>query len=211
MSNVRHKCFYRRHLPHYQPLGATLFVTFRLAGSLPVAVVDELENCRREVEQRLNRIDDLEERSRQADLENRISFGQWDAALHSRSVGPFWLSEVAVGDMVAESLRFRDGRVCRLEAFSIMPNHVHLVLTPLQKADGEFHALPTILHSLKRHTAYQANLLLGRRGQFWQDESYDHVVRDEAEYNRIVTYVLNNPVKAGLAASWDEWRWNYRV
>jgi len=71
--------------------------------------------------------------------------------------------------------------------------------------------LPTILHSLKRHTAYQANLLLGRRVQFLQDESYDHVVRDEAEYNRIVTYVLNNPVKAGLAASWDKWRWNYRL
>ena len=51
--------------------------------------------------------------------------------------------------------------------------------------------------------------MLGRSGAFWQHENYDHVVRDEAELNRIVAYVLDNPVRAGLAQSREEWKWSY--
>jgi len=50
---------------------------------------------------------------------------------------------------------------------------------------------------------------LGRRGAFWAHESFDRYVRDEREWERTVAYVLNNPVKAGLAQNWQEWRWNY--
>jgi hypothetical protein len=111
MSNLDYRPFYRQHLPHYQPLGATLFVFLRLANALPVAVLDELNALRRDIERRLQQIEDPEERSRQASLEARISFGRWDAALHARSVGPFWLSDSRVADMVADSLHFRDGQV----------------------------------------------------------------------------------------------------
>lgn len=65
------------------------------------------------------------------------------------------------------------------------------------------------MHSLKRYTAVEANKLLGRQGQFWQHESYDHVVRDEAELNRVRDYVLKNPVKVGLVESPAEWPWSY--
>ena len=65
------------------------------------------------------------------------------------------------------------------------------------------------MRSLKGRTVREANLVLGRRGAFWQHENYDHVVRDEAELGRIVTYVLGNPVKAGLAARREEWEWSY--
>jgi REP element-mobilizing transposase RayT len=75
--------------------------------------------------------------------------------------------------------------------------------------DGTFHSLASIMHSLKRHTARQANLILGRTGDFWHHESYDHVVRDLDQYRRIVDYVLNNPVKAGLVAEWQDWPWGY--
>ncbi|MAU00364.1 MAG: hypothetical protein CL608_24750 [Anaerolineaceae bacterium] len=61
------------------------------------------------------------------------------------------------------------------------------------------------MHSLKRYTAVEANKVLGRQGQFWQHESYDHIVRDEAELQRIRQYVLNNPVKAGLVDSAEQW------
>lgn len=211
MSNLDYKPFYRQHLPHYQPPGATLFVTIRLANSLPILVLRELDELRREAEQRLQRIEDPAERGRQADLEARISFGRWDTALHTLSAGPFWLSDPRVADMIADSLHYRDGKVYTLDAFSIMSNHVHIVISPLAKSDGTFHALPAIMHSLKRYTASQANLLLGREGEFWQGESYDHVVRDEAEYRRIVAYVLSNPVKAGMVETWEQWRWNYRA
>jgi REP element-mobilizing transposase RayT len=80
---------------------------------------------------------------------------------------------------------------------------------PLTKPDGTYHSLVSIMHSLKRYTARQANLLLVREGQFWQHESYDHVVRDEAERVRIVSYFLSNPEKAGLVASGAAWPWLY--
>ena len=64
-------------------------------------------------------------------------------------------------------------------------------------------------HFPKGYTAHKANRLLGRKGAFWQQESYDHVVRDANEWQRIVTYVLNNPVKAGLVDRWEKWQWSY--
>ena len=58
--------------------------------------------------------------------------------------------------------------------------------------------LAEIMHSLKSYTANRCNRILGRTGPFWQDESYDHWVRDEDELVRVIEYVENNPVKAGL-------------
>lgn len=66
-----------------------------------------------------------------------------------------------------------------------------------------------VLENLKWYTALRCNEALGMGGAFWQHESYDHVVRDSEELERIVWYVLNNPVKAGLVKSWGEWRWAY--
>jgi len=65
------------------------------------------------------------------------------------------------------------------------------------------------MHSLKGFTATQANRVLRRKGEFWGHESYDHFVRNENELGRIIRYVLNNPVKAGLAARWQDWPWSY--
>ncbi|HCA80801.1 MAG TPA: hypothetical protein DEP53_13820 [Bacteroidetes bacterium] len=65
------------------------------------------------------------------------------------------------------------------------------------------------MQSLKRHTAREANKILGRRGAFWQDESYDHVIRNSEELERIVLYVLHNPVKAGFVKNWRDWKWSY--
>ncbi len=91
-----------------------------------------------------------------------------------------------------------------------MPNHVHTVCRVNGPGDDRQPApLHKIMQSLKRHTARQANRVLGRQGAFWQEESYDHPVRDEGELDRVVAYVLGNPVRAGLAEKWDEWPWSY--
>lgn len=209
MSKLEYQPFYRRHLPHLQPPGATLFITFRLVGSLPSEVLQQLCAETKRVDAILARISSSQERVQRAYLEQRRLFGGWDAELHMTQDGPFWLQEPQVAAMVAESLHYRSDRVYDLDAFCIMPNHVHVVFTPLLKADGTYHAMSAIMHSLKRYTARQANLMLGRGGDFWQHENYDHVVRDEAEWHRIITYVLNNPVKAGLVKQWDEWPWTY--
>jgi hypothetical protein len=70
-------------------------------------------------------------------------------------------------------------------------------------------ALSLILFSIKRYTAREANKILGRKGAFWQHESYDHVVRDGNELSRIIRYVKENPVKAGLVNDWKDWKWSY--
>ena len=209
MSNLEYKPFYRRHLPPIQPPGATLFITFRLAGSIPAEMLQQLRAEADRVEATLAQISDPQERAKRAYLEQRRLFGKWDRALDMTQDGPFWLRDPRIADLVAESMHYRDGRVYDLEAFCIIPNHVHIVYTPLPKEDGTYHAMAAIMHSLKRYTARESNLLLGREGQFWQHENYDHVVRDEAELERIIRYVLNNPVKAGLVQHWEEGPWSY--
>ncbi len=209
MGNLEYQFFYQRHLPHYQPPGATLFVTFRLANSVPAVVWQRLLEEAEQSRITLDRIPDPQERARQADLAQRRLFGKWDRALDTASSGPFWLRERPVVNLVSESLQHSNGQVYDLDAFCIMPNHVHLVFTPLIEADGKYCAMSTIMHSLKRYTAREANRLLGREGEFWQHENYDHVVRDEAEWHRIVTYVLNNPVAAGLVPRREDWEWSY--
>lgn len=206
---TEHREFYRRHLPHWQPDGAMLFITFRLAGSLPRAVIAALEEqCERE-EEALRDIQDVQERRKRAYLNTRRAFGRWDTALDRATTGPQWLANSQIAAIVVEALHYRHERVYDLVAFCVMPNHVHLVCTPLQCEDGTYHALRRILQSLKRYTARESNKILQRRGAFWQSESYDRVIRDEAELERIIQYVLDNPVKAGLVPNWKAWPWTY--
>jgi REP element-mobilizing transposase RayT len=79
-----------------------------------------------------------------------------------------------------------------------MPNHVHAVLQPMPG-----HDLPEILHSWKSYTAKEINQMLGVKGQLWEAEYYDHLIRDERDFEAQIEYVLANPMKAGLR----EWKW----
>ncbi|GAG26629.1 unnamed protein product [marine sediment metagenome] len=166
LNTLEFKPFYRRHLPHIQLPGATLFITFRLAGSIPAKVIQQLRAEARRGEGALTRIPDHQERTNRAYREQRRLFGKWDTALDTTQDGPSWLRDPRIADLVAESLHHRDGRVYDLDAFCVMPNHVHVVYIPLPKADGTYHAISAIMHSLKRYTARQSNLLLGREGSF---------------------------------------------
>jgi putative transposase len=201
---------YRRNLPHYQPEQATLFVTFRLAGSIPMVVLRRLAEEHEQAIVALQHQPESAARDGRLYLEQRRAFGKWDAALDAPDGNsPRWLEDPRIAQLVVDSLHYRHGRVYYLHAFCVMPNHGHVVFTPLKKEDGTFYSLAAIMHSLKRYTARQANLILGREGDFWHHESYDHVVRDLEEYRRIVAYVLNNPVKAGLVREWQDWPWSY--
>lgn len=207
MNEYRH--YYRRHLPHYQPAGATLFVTIRLARSLPYHVIGRLAAEARQFMTVLNTVDGSAERAAFIYREYRRAFGRWDTALDKSMTGPAWLRQGSIAAIVAESLHWRHGRVYVLLAYCIMPNHVHLVIRVLPDQRGVPRPLESILHSLKRFTAGKANQLLGRQGAFWQRESYDHVIRDAGELERIIAYVRNNPVKAGLVDQWQEWPYTY--
>jgi len=179
--------FYCRKLPHWHPdLSETafLFVTWRLAGSVPQT-------------RRLQPSPTVPHNAGRA-------FLALDREADRAAFGPVWLQDARVARLVADSLLrgARDRQFYVLRAWVIMPNHVHVVLQPKT-------SLPVITRWLKGSTARKANLLLGRTGEtFWQDESFDHGVRDEAELERIVGYVEHNPVSAGLAASPADWPWS---
>ena len=84
-----------------------------------------------------------------------------------------------------------------------MPNHVHLVLWPMPG-----YSLSEILKSRKQFTARQANRVLGTTGvPFWQAESFDHWIHSDEEMARIIRYIRENPVKAGLCDQPEKWRW----
>jgi putative transposase len=237
MGNLDYKLLYQRNLPHFQPIGGRFFITFRLAGSLPQAVLRRWasENV---VSQRQRKrlhpastsgIEDGErdetvlspdEPVSHSTLEmNRRRFIEFETLLHRVAAGPTWLADARVAKTVADAIIYRSDTVYRLDAYCIMPNHVHMVFSPLPDADRisdstmsaeeAERSLSSIMHSLKTYTAHEANKLLAREGQFWERENYDHMVRDEAEWLRTLAYVVNNPVKAGLARDWREWRYSY--
>jgi REP element-mobilizing transposase RayT len=196
------KEFYRRHLPHWQPRDAVFFVTFRLKNSLPSEIIIALKDERERAKLALEKLSETEKDS-QNYIDERRYFGKWDAYLDKAEFGPRWLAQPEIASIVNEAIHYRDGKIINLHAFCIMSNHVHMVFS---RSDCQPDLpLGKIMQSLKRHTSRQANLILGREGAFWQDESYDHVIRDV----RIINYVLENPVKAGLVAQWDEWQWTY--
>ena len=116
-----------------------------------------------------------------------------DRCLDRAVNGPLYLRQPAIARIVVDSLH-RGTHLGHYDrgAFVVMANHVHALLLP--KVDPS-----RLLQSMKGFTAREANRILGRTGEpFWQAESYDHWVRDEREYPRIVAYIENNPVKAGL-------------
>jgi REP element-mobilizing transposase RayT len=104
--------------------------------------------------------------------------------------------------MMVEAILFRDPEQYMLHSIVVMPNHVHILMTPRTNVS-------TIIRSLKRFTARQANRMLGLTGtRFWQDESYDRLVRDDEEFARIARYIEMNPVRAGLVSRPEEFRWS---
>jgi len=163
-----------RKLPHLDAESTTQFVTFRLCDSMPQTL---LEKWRKESD------DDARFRKR---IESFLDSGH----------GVCWLKETAVAEMIAETLKFHEGKKYRLHAWVIMPNHGHLLLTPLPGVH-----LPSVMHSIKSYTAQMANKILKRKGQFWQHESFDRYIRDSRHFNAVVRYIENNPVKAGLCES----------
>ena len=173
--------FYRRRLPHLYDIGHPIFLTWRLHDSLPA-----------------NRAFPT------ANLPSGKAFAALDRLLDEARSGPLYLGQPALAEMVVEAIH-RNSSVLGhyvLHAFAIMPNHVHLLVSPLVP-------LPKLTRSLKGITSKRANEMLALTGcPFWQEESYDHLVRNEREFERIRFYIEHNPVRAGLVKEADRYRWS---
>ena len=223
--------YYKRNLPHYQLEGYSYFVTFRLAGSLPLSVINKLKNDReKELEEILN-IKGQKLKAEKYYESQRNYFAKFDGFLDKNKKGPHWLKNKKVAEIVKEAIHRRDKIEYDLIAYTIMPNHVHIAFTPIVDRDlsrsylenlndtsandinvvlhNRNYLVTEILRKLKGSTSRECNKFLNRTGSFWQHESYDHVIRDEKELKRLVEYVLNNPVKIGLTDDPYNYQWNY--
>jgi REP element-mobilizing transposase RayT len=169
-----------RRLPHSYPEGRWLFLTWTLHGSLPAGKLPP-----------------------PAKATSGEAFAWIDRYLDNTRTGPQFLRQASIAQAVVDSL-YTGVNLGHYELgpFVIMANHVHVLLRPLV-------APPQLLKALKGSTAREANRLLNRTGeQFWQRESYDHWVRDQAEWNRIASYIEKNPVRAGLVSRIEEYPWS---
>jgi putative transposase len=170
----------RGRLPHQFPEGKWIFATWHLHGSIPHARYPP---------------------------PGKVSAGKafvWmDRYLDTTVEGPMYLVlEPIAGIVVASLERGQELGHHDLGAWVLMTNHVHVLLLPKVPP-------PHLFRALKGVTAREANRILGRSGEtFWQAESYDHWVRDDAEMRRITAYIENNPVKAGLVDRPEDYRWS---
>lgn len=187
---------YSRNLPHWRQDGATYFVTFRLADSIPVAKVCQWRterNCWYEAHGLTSNLTDAEwqERYRALPASDRSAFERRTARQLLIELdechGSCLLQESGGASVVADSLRHFDGERYRCGDFCVMPNHVHWLVLPQSGYE-----LENILSSIKGFTAQRVNKALGRGGQVWQRESYDRLVRDAAELLRTRCYIENN-------------------
>ncbi len=182
--------FYRRNLPHWHPEDRAVFLTWRLYGSLPAAVVRAARTARNGCA------------TEEQDSPGK-RFKLLDAALDSATFGPRWLADREIADYTEYPI-LRGAELGRYElhAFVIMPNHVHVLLEPRL-------ALAKITGVMKGVAARDGNATLDRIGKpFWQDESFDHWVRNSAEFDRIRYYIEWNPVSANLVAKPEDWHWS---
>ena len=189
----------RGHLPHWDQEGATYFITWRTADSIPKAVWEQwrneraawlaehgidptLEDWRKYVEE-LSEAERKDFRRFSKALENEVDAGH----------GACLLRRAELAGIVADSLRFFDGTRYTLGDFVVMPNHVHLLVGGMARE-----AMRKQVESWKKWSAIKINEASGRRGRFWQDENFDHLVRNEASFVTFRDYIAQNPVKAGL-------------
>jgi REP element-mobilizing transposase RayT len=172
---------YRRRLPHDYETERPVFLTWRLYDSLPP-----------------------DRAFPTAALASGQAFVAMDRLLDEARAGAFHLRQPAIADMIVEAIQYNANILGHdvLHAFVVMPNHVHLLATPAVP-------LPKLTKSLKGITAKRAYAMLALTGRsFWQEESYDHLVRHAREFEKIRNYIEGNPVRAGLVKEASEYRWS---
>jgi REP element-mobilizing transposase RayT len=191
----------RGRLPHWETETGLYFVTFRLADSLPLPVLEKIVKRQRvlEVAKRTGANLLPEQKVLVAELSVKKIEDYFD-----RGIGACLLRNPQIGELVASALHFWHRKRYRLVAWCVMPNHVHVIF---RLFSGQ--QLADVVRSWKTFTARKANRILGRAGTFWQREYYDRLIREEGELDRAIEYVLSNPERAGLSG-W-KWVWNAGV
>lgn len=208
----------RKYLPHFENQRYQM-ITYRLYDSVPREVI---EQWKREVEvgvgvqasslqnqragsPRSNASSDIDVKragsphSNSKEREKLVMIDKYEDS----GVGQCFMRDDRVAQIVKDTLFYYDGKKYKIIAWCIMPNHVHILIEVFNGF-----SLSEIIHSWKSFSANQINKLLNRTGQVWMMEYFDRYIRDYDHFEKVVNYIHNNPVKAGLVKSPSEYRWS---
>jgi len=203
----------RGYLPHFDRSTVTQHVTFHLADSLAKTVIECMEG-------ELRRFP-----IKSREVERRKKIEAWIDAGHGSCI----LREPEIAAIIRDSLRFFDGQRYHLRAWVVMPNHVHVLVQPIRGW-----TIAKIVTSWKKFTARQIGEFRRKAGEVdpgkfdipiglkqriterdgrdservWHPEYWDRYMRDEDHFRQVIEYIHQNPVKAGLVAKAEEWRWS---
>lgn len=186
----------QRRLPHLEISNGIYFITFRLADSIPQSVLREIEIERQNFLAKIKKLN--RELTPAESLRANELFSDRIELFLDKGIGSCHLANPEIAEVVAKALQHFNGKRYQLNAWCIMPNHVHVIVRLFPEQN-----LAKTLHSWKSFTANIINKILRTQGQFWQREYYDRLIRDEAEFYRLVQYVTDNPAKANL----PDWQW----
>ena len=105
-------------------------------------------------------------------------------------------------DVIVSALKYFDAKHYDLIGYVVMDDHVHVLVTPFDN-----YPLEKIVHSWKSYTAHKLQRESGRQGKIWQEEYFDHIIRDENEFLEKAQYILTNPLKTWPEIEEYEWVW----
>lgn len=189
-----------RFLPHWFQTGATYFVSFRTADSMPASVLQRwLDERRAWLSAHGINPDDPDWHGSLQKLapESRAVYHRtFTSAFHDHldaGHGECLLRRPELSEVVATTILHFDRERYHISDFVVMPNHVHVLMGLI----GET-LLKDICYSWKKFTARRINVLTGHAGHFWQGESFDHMVRSPEQFEYLRDYIAENPRKAGL-------------
>jgi type I restriction enzyme R subunit len=200
----------RRNLPHWDVPNATYFVTTCLKGSISAQGLLDIARYRREIQIRPAPKDMSPDDWRVQCW--KLNFARLDHWL-DKSDGISTLQDPRLAQIVVDAMRYFAEERYELLGYVIMPSHYHWVFQPQEDwiknlGDDDRSPRERIMYSLNRFTSNQCNKLIERKGSFWQNESYDHWIRDVDELDRILRYIEENPVKAGLVDQPEKWQFS---
>jgi REP element-mobilizing transposase RayT len=217
---------YEQALPHWRQEGASYFVTFRLADSLPQSKLRELREFKAEWERRQRSVEFI---PREQPLEAERCWRGLKSTLRDelarevmqrveewldQGMGSCALRSPEAADAVVAEMERGEGTLFEVGCRVVMPNHVHAIVQPLDPA----FPLEKVLKRWKGASAVAINRLQQRTGTLWQRESFDRIIRDEEHLWRAIQYIGRNPQKAGLSNAqtqlwirpeWVECGWNF--
>ena len=190
---------HRLRLPHWRQWGRTYFVTARLADSVPSGVAADWRR-RRDAWLRGHGLSSSAELDRLTEAQRHEYHREFTAKYHTlldAGHGECVLAQARCADILAARLDAGDGTAYELDAWCVMPNHLHALVHPAEKV-----TLGEIVRHWKGGSAYEINRALSRSGKLWQPEAFDHIVRSEPQLEHFRRYIAENPAKARLKSGY---------